>query len=80
MLQQVIETVLDYIGQRQFARGMIRAEVVNHEQLGVPPDVFASFFSTLMETIREIAGPDWTPAMDAAWTELLDALEAEAAL
>ena len=79
MLYQVIETMLDYVGNRYFAIGMIRAEVVNHENLGVPPQVFASFFATVAETFREILGPDWTPAIDAAWAELLGALQAEAA-
>lgn len=79
MLYQVIETMLDYVGRRHFAIGMIRAEVVNHENLGVPPEVFASFFATVMETFRGILGPDWTPAMEVAWTELLGALQAEAA-
>lgn len=78
MLYQVIETMLDYIGGRHFARGMIRAEVVNHENLGVPPQVFASFFAVVMETFREILGDDWTPAMGAAWAELLGELQAEA--
>lgn len=79
MLYQVIETMLDYVGSRHFAIGMIRAEVVNHENLGVPPKVFASFFATVMETFRDILGPDWTPAMDAAWAELLGALRVETA-
>ena len=78
MLYQVIETVLDYVGGRHFAHGMIRAEVVNHENLGVPPEVFASFFATVMETFREILGDDWSPAMATAWAELLAALEHEA--
>ncbi len=79
MLYQVIETMLDFIGRRHFAVGMIRSEVVNHENLGVPPRVFASFFATVMESFRDILGPDWTPPIDAAWADLLAALQAEAA-
>jgi hemoglobin-like flavoprotein len=79
MLYQVIETMLDFVGRRHFAVGMIRSEVVNHENLGVPPQVFASFFATVMESFRELLDRDWTPAMDAAWAELLAGLQAEAA-
>ena len=79
MLYQVIETMLDFVGRRHFAVGMIRSEVVNHENLGVPPQVFASFFATVAETFRDILGEAWTPAMEAAWAELLSALRAEAA-
>jgi hemoglobin-like flavoprotein len=74
MLYQVIETVLDFVGQGRFAVNLIRSEQVNHENLGVPPQVFASFFVTVMETFREIGGDGWTAAMDAAWAELLKAL------
>jgi hemoglobin-like flavoprotein len=79
MLYQVIETLLDYVGRRHFALGMIRSEIVNHENLGVPPEVFASFFATVMETFRDILGPDWTPSMDDAWRGLLAELEGVAA-
>lgn len=78
MLYQVIETMIDYVGGRHFAVGMIRAEVVNHENLGVPREVFASFFATVMETFRDILGDEWTPAIGAAWSDLLGGLSAEA--
>jgi len=46
MLRQVFETLLDYVGDRAYSANLIRCEVVNHENLGVPPEVFASFFRT----------------------------------
>jgi len=80
MLQQVIEAILDILGRGAYGHALIRAEVVNHEGLGVPPDVFPTFFATVRETFRDIAGEAWTPAMDAAWDELLADLEATAAV
>ncbi|MDR3511607.1 MAG: globin [Caulobacteraceae bacterium] len=75
MLYQVIETLLDFVGGRHFAVNMIRSEMVNHENLGVPPQVFASFFATVRDALREIGAEGWTPAMDTAWDGLLSALD-----
>lgn len=55
---------------------LIRAERVNHEGFGVPGEVFASFLPVVMETCRELAGPDWNADVEAAWTERLARLEA----
>lgn len=79
MLYQVIEAVLDFAGPRAFGANLMKTEIVNHENLGVPREVFATFFAITVETFREIAGPDWTPAMDGAWRELLADLAATVA-
>ncbi len=79
MLSEVIDGVLDYVGRRAYSVGLIRSEIVNHENLGVPPQVFAPFFAVVMETFREIAGDEWTHEMDAAWRALVAELEGVAA-
>jgi hemoglobin-like flavoprotein len=79
MLYQVIEAVLDFAGPRAFGANLMKTEIVNHENLGVPREVFSTFFGVTMETFREIAGPEWTPAMDGAWRELLADLAATVA-
>lgn len=76
MLAVVFQTLLDFSGDGAFGANMIRAEIVNHENLGVPPGVFATFFRTVMETLREMLGPDWTPQVAAAWNEMLGGLDA----
>lgn len=75
MLAVVFETLLDFAGAGAYAPNMIRAEIVNHENLGVPPAVFATFFSTVMETIRELAGEAWSPATQEAWDALLSQID-----
>lgn len=74
MLARVFEMVLDFIDRGAYAAHMVQCEVVTHEGYGVPPDVFPLFFDTVVETLRDAAGPDWTPAMEAAWTEALTQL------
>jgi len=71
MLYQVLEVFLDFIGRRAYSANLIACEVVNHENLGVPPAVFATFFATVVETFRELLGEDWTLAYDQAWRGLL---------
>lgn len=76
MLYQVIEAVLDFAGPRAFGGNLMKTEIVNHENLGVPREVFATFFRTVMVTFREILGADWTTEMETAWQDLLGEIEA----
>ncbi|HEX5379112.1 MAG TPA: globin [Phenylobacterium sp.] len=79
MLYQVIESILDFAGPRAFGPNLMKTEIVNHENLGVPREVFATFFGTVRSTFREILGADWTPDMDAGWNELLREIDATVA-
>lgn len=76
MLSQAFDCILDFRAERAYGGQMIAAEIVNHEGMGVPPETFQTFFTTIMETFREILADDWTSAMDAAWAELLADLAA----
>jgi hemoglobin-like flavoprotein len=75
MLMRVFEAILDFIRARQFADHMIGTEVVTHAGYDVPPDVFATFFGLVAEVVQETCGPEWTPAMAAAWRRLLKDLD-----
>jgi len=76
MLANVFEVLLDMAGPRTYGGHMVKAEIVNHENLGVPPQVFATFFATVRDTISEMLGADWTPPVAAAWAEVLADLDA----
>jgi hemoglobin-like flavoprotein len=76
MLARVFEAILDFIGERQYADHLIQTSVVIHTEYGVPPDVFRTFFAVVAETVREVAGAQWTPDIAAAWTRLLNELDA----
>jgi hemoglobin-like flavoprotein len=75
MLARVIEAILDFIGDRAYAHRLIQCEVVTHAGYDVPPDVFATFFGTVCDTLEEIVGEAWRPDIDAAWRELLADLD-----
>lgn len=75
MLARVITAILDFIGPRQYARTMIQCEVVTHDGYGVPPETFGVFFGTVRDTLRDVCAETWTGEIDAAWRELIDALD-----
>ena len=71
MLAEVITALLDFIGPDNYGGNLMRVEIVNHENLGVPPRVYATFFSVMRDVFAEILGPDWSPDIDRAWSALL---------
>ena len=71
MLTRVFEMILDFVDRRAYGAQLIQCEVVTHDGYGVPPSVFGAFFDSVADTVRDLIGADWTPAMQAAWTALL---------
>ena len=74
MLSEALDGIMDFVGARNYADNLIRAEIVNHENLGVPPDVFATFFAVIRDAFRGALEREWTAEMETAWGELLVAL------
>lgn len=71
MLALVFDLIMDYVDAGAYGANMIRAEVVNHDQIGVPSNVFATFFATVRDALREVLGADWDGEIDAAWRDML---------
>lgn len=72
MLSHALRALLDLVGERHFGASLIRAEAMAHANYDVPPEIFARFFPIIRDVVREVVGAAWTPAMDAAWSTLLD--------
>lgn len=71
MMQQGLECILDFIGERLVAPQIIGAERQRHDGYGVPERQFDAFFVAMRDVFRDIMGADWTPAMEREWTDLL---------
>jgi len=71
MLALTIDAILDFAGEQTGSFRLIECEVTSHDAYGTPRDLFVSFFNMIFETLREIAGSDWSPEFDTAWQELL---------
>jgi hemoglobin-like flavoprotein len=75
MLALTIEAILDFAGPRTGHFRMIECEVSSHDAYGTPRDLFLAFFDIIVETLRDLAGPDWSPEIDAAWKKLIGEVE-----
>lgn len=75
MLARTFSAILDFVGERRYADMMIGTEMITHEGYDVPRQVFATFFGTVRDTLREVLGADWTEAFEGAWAELLVEIE-----
>lgn len=79
MLAEAISAILDFIGTNTYGANLMRIEVVNHENLGVPPEVFPAFFASMRDAFADTLGPEWTKETDAAWRGLLVQIDRELA-
>lgn len=74
MLSQALEALLDLAGPGHFGANLIAAEIVNHENLGVPPEIFGRFFEAVRDAVAEACGADWTAEMAESWGKVIAAL------
>ena len=76
MLAEAVNALLDFGGANHYGANLMRAEIVNHEHLGVPPAVFQKFFVTMRDVFADMLGAEWSPEIDAAWREVLARIDA----
>ena len=75
MLRQATETLLDYLGPNIYAANFLKAELRNHDDIGVPGEIFPRFYQAMAEAFADILGEDWTPDMQGAWNDLTAQVE-----
>lgn len=71
MLAEAVSAILDFIDRDTYGGNLMRIETVNHENLGVPKEVFPTFFTAMRDTFAEMLGAAWTDEIDTAWRDLL---------
>lgn len=76
MLTEALNSLVDLAGPQTYGGNLMRAEIVNHQGWGVPPDIFATFYGVVRDTFRDLAGPAWTADMEAAWAAVIARAEA----
>lgn len=74
MFQVTIESLLDFLDDQSYGASLVQVERVNHQGLGVEPEVFDTFYWTVIATFRDILGPAWTGEMEAVWTQVVGEL------
>ncbi len=76
MVQQGLECILDYVGERLTAPQILAAARQHHDGYGVPSARFDAFFVAMRDAFRRTMGADWSPDMESAWNKLLTELAA----
>jgi hemoglobin-like flavoprotein len=76
MLAEALTALLDFTDRDAYGSNLMRAEIVNHENLGVPREVFGAFYVTIRDTFAELLGAAWTNDIDAAWKDQLARIDA----
>jgi hemoglobin-like flavoprotein len=71
MFQVTMESLLDFLGDRSYGANLIQIERVNHQGLGVEPEMFDRFYLTVMATFKDILGTGWTEEMETVWSRVI---------
>jgi hemoglobin-like flavoprotein len=71
MLDEVLGVILDHVEAGRYGLAFLRSERVNHQDLGVAPDMFMRFFDVLADTLKALSADAWTPEHERAWRSLI---------
>lgn len=74
MLTQALVAVLDHIEDAGWLSETLGALGAKHVAYGVTNEMYGWVGASLLETLREVAGTEWTPELEAAWAEAYGAI------
>ena len=74
MLRSALIAVVDHLEDAAWLEATLKELGAKHLDYGVTDEMYDWVGESLLATIAEIAGPDWTPALAAAWTEAYGAI------
>jgi hemoglobin-like flavoprotein len=72
MLQETIVSVLDHLDDAEWLEERLHDLGRRHVGYGVTAEMYGWVAGSLVATFAEVAGDDWTPAMERAWHDALD--------
>lgn len=74
MLRSALVSVVDHLDDASWLDATLRQLGAKHVDYGVTGPMYAWVGESLLATLAEIAGPDWTPELAAAWAEAYGAI------
>jgi hemoglobin-like flavoprotein len=74
MLTDALVAVLDHLEDAPWLTQTLMALGAKHKDYGVTDEMYGWVAASLLATLAEVAGPDWTPKHEAAWTEAIGAI------
>ena len=74
MLQQALVAVIEHIEDASWLEGTLGAMGKKHVDYGVTHEMYDWVGASLLATLAEIAGNDWTPELEEAWAAAYGAI------
>lgn len=74
MLQRALVAVIEHIEDASWLEGTLGAMGKKHVDYGVTHEMYDWVGASLLATLAEIAGNDWTPELEEAWAAAYGAI------
>ena len=74
MLTQALVAVMDHLDDAIWLSDTLSGMGAKHIDYGVTDEMYAWVGDSLLSTLAEVAGADWSPELEAAWTEAYGAI------
>ena len=74
MLADALVAVLDHLEDAPWLTSTLSGLGAKHKGYGVTDEMYGWVGASLLATLAEVAGKDWTPPLEAAWTEAYGAI------
>lgn len=71
MLTTCFECIIGLAEGSQLPRFELQSARLSHQGYGVPESQLDDMFAAIRDTCRETLAGEWTPAMEAAWADIL---------
>jgi hemoglobin-like flavoprotein len=72
MLARALVAIVDRFEDRPWVDEQLATLGQKHRALHITDAMYRQFTDALMVTLEEVAGDDWTPEIEAAWTSTLE--------
>lgn len=74
MLTNALVAVMDHLEDAPWLTGTLHALGAKHVDYGVTDEMYGWVGDALLRTLAEVAGNDWSPELEAAWTAAFGAI------
>jgi len=74
MLAEALVAVMDHLEEPTWLSSNLPELGAKHMDLGVTEEMYGWVGESLLATLAKVAGDDWTPALQSAWTEAYGAV------
>jgi hemoglobin-like flavoprotein len=74
MLRDMLVAVIDHLEDASWLTSQLGALGAKHMDYGVTPEMYGWVGASLLKTLEQVAGKDWSPELASAWAEAYGAI------